>query len=375
MSRTALMPWNVGALAETPARTWPVVPALVAVTADVVLPRRTPFEVNDVAPVPPFPTANVPVIPVVRGRPVQFVSVPLVGVPRRGVTSVGDVARTIPPEPATFWPSAVWTPVPNAVIPVPPLAMGSVPVTPVVRGRPVQLVSVPLDGVPSAPLNVTKAPALPTLTANAVATPVPKPATPVEIGSPVQLVRTPALGVPKAGVVNDGLVVMATLPVPLMAYSPSVPALSYRTRVVVPPVTVVVPTPILTAAAAGVAHVPSPRQKVVDEALVPELRLPTGRFPVTPVVRGSPVQFVRTPADGVPRAGVVKTGDVVSAMLPDPLTATCSAARTPVPAPERPVAIGSPVQLVRMPLDGVPMAGVTRVGDVARTTLPVPVVA
>src|ERR1700734_1828586 len=34
---------------------------------------------------------------------------------------------------------------------------------------------------------------------------------------------------------------------------------------------------------AGVAHVPSPRQNVVFDAPVPELRFPTGRLPVTPV--------------------------------------------------------------------------------------------
>ena len=39
--------------------------------------------------------------------------------------------------------------------PVPPLATGSVPVTPVVRGKPVALVKVPLDGVPKAPLGAT----------------------------------------------------------------------------------------------------------------------------------------------------------------------------------------------------------------------------
>ena len=38
---------------------------------------------------------------------------------------------------------------------VPPLATGSVPVTPVVRGKPVALVKVPLDGVPKAPLGAT----------------------------------------------------------------------------------------------------------------------------------------------------------------------------------------------------------------------------
>jgi len=36
----------------------------------------------------------------------------------------------------------------DAVTPVPPLATGSVPVTPVVIGKPVQLVRTPADGVP-----------------------------------------------------------------------------------------------------------------------------------------------------------------------------------------------------------------------------------
>jgi len=41
--------------------------------------------------------------------------------------------------------------------------------------------------------------------------------------------------------------------------------------------------------------------------------------------------------------------------------------------PDTPVEIGSPVQLVRVPEDGVPNAGVTRVGEVANTNAPVPV--
>ena len=53
---------------------------------------------------------------------------------------------------------------------------------------------------------------------------------------------------------------------------------------VVSEVEVVLPPP----PPAGVAHVPSPRQNVVEDALVPEFRFVTGRFPVTPVVRGSP---------------------------------------------------------------------------------------
>ena len=87
-------------------------------------------------PVPPFATGRVPVTPVVRGRPVAFVSVTDVGVPRIGVTNVGLVDNTFAPEPVLV------------VTPVPPLATGNVPVTPVVRGRPVAFVSVPEVGVP-----------------------------------------------------------------------------------------------------------------------------------------------------------------------------------------------------------------------------------
>jgi hypothetical protein len=53
------------------------------------------------------------------------------------------------------------------------LVTGRLPVTPVVRGRPVALVRVPEDGVPRAPPLVTKAPMEPTLMPMAVRTPVP----------------------------------------------------------------------------------------------------------------------------------------------------------------------------------------------------------
>jgi hypothetical protein len=41
----------------------------------------------------------------------------------------------------------------------------------------------------------------------------------------------------------------------------------------------------MVAAAVGVAHDPSPRQKVVALALVPLFKLATGRLPVTPLAR------------------------------------------------------------------------------------------
>jgi hypothetical protein len=67
---------------------------------------------------------------------VQFARLPDVGVPSMGVTNVGLVDKTLLPEPV------------EAVTPVPPLATGNVPVTPVVKGKPVALVNVPDVGVP-----------------------------------------------------------------------------------------------------------------------------------------------------------------------------------------------------------------------------------
>ena len=92
--------------------------------------------VVDVDPVPPLAIGKVPVTPVVSGSPVQLVKVPEEGVPKTGVVSVGLVDKTTLPEPV------------EVVTPVPPLATGKVPVTPVVKGNPVQLVKVPEDGVP-----------------------------------------------------------------------------------------------------------------------------------------------------------------------------------------------------------------------------------
>ena len=153
-----------------------------------------PAPVDVVVPVPPRGTVSVPVVPFTIGRLVAFTSMADAGVPKAGVTSVGLLDNTLLPVPV------------EVVTPVPPFATGSVPVTPVAKGRPVALVKVPLEGVPSTPPLTTGAPALPTLTARAVATPVPRPEIPVETGSPVTLVIVPLAGVPRAGVVSVGLV-------------------------------------------------------------------------------------------------------------------------------------------------------------------------
>jgi len=51
--------------------------------------------------VPPFAIGRVPVTPVVKGKPVALVRTIDEGVPRAGVTSVGDVANTKAPEPVS----------------------------------------------------------------------------------------------------------------------------------------------------------------------------------------------------------------------------------------------------------------------------------
>lgn len=91
---------------------------------------------------------------------------------------------------------------------------------------------------------------------------------------------------------------------------------------------------------AGVAHVPSPRQKVAEDAPVPEFRLVGGRLPVTPVDKGSPVALARTAEVGVPSAGVVSVGAVsvrpeivVVVLLPE-MDVDPKVIGNPVPPPE-----------------------------------------
>ena len=78
-------------------------------------------------PVPPLAIGNVPVTPVVKGKPVTLVITPDCGVPRIGVTKVGEVANTNAPEPVSSVTAAaklaldgvakkVDTPIPKPVI-------------------------------------------------------------------------------------------------------------------------------------------------------------------------------------------------------------------------------------------------------------------
>jgi len=99
---------------------------------------------------------------------------------------------------------------------------------------------------------------------------------------------------------------------------------------------------------------------------------------------GNPVQFVNVPDAGVPRTGVTRVGEVANTADPEPVSSVKAVAKfdeegvakkvaTLAARPDTPVEIGNPVQLVSVPDDGVPRAGVTRVGLVANTNEPDPV--
>ena len=142
------VPASTMAPVVTPDGVRPVVPALNVVTppagaAHVASPRQN-VEADADVPLLRLPTGRLPVTPVERGRPVPltrpiaagvpvaFVKTSAEGVPRSGVTRVGLFDRTTKTVPV------------EDVTPVPPLATGRVPVTPVARDTLVIVLDAPL---------------------------------------------------------------------------------------------------------------------------------------------------------------------------------------------------------------------------------------
>lgn len=167
---------------------------------------------------------------------------------------------------------------------------------------------------------------------------------------PVILVPTNALGVPRAGVTKVGLVDRTTEPVPVEVVTPVPPLATAKVpdKVIVPDVVIgppevvrpVVPPDTSTLVTVPNGFVP---QEVLEPSVVRYLPLlpvwlgasalkaalaviwPVPPFarpkvPVTPVVKGKPVAFVNTPLEGVPSAGVTKTGDVANTLAPEPVS-------------------------------------------------------
>jgi hypothetical protein len=118
---------------------------------------------------------------------------------------------------------------------------------------------------------------------------------------------------------------------------------------VVPPVEVillVVPETLVTPVPAGVAHVPSPRQNVVAEALVPLFKCVTARFPDTKDAKSIAVPF-QTPVVIVPK--------VVRDVCP---TYVAAMSITGVVPPVEVMRFRVPDTLVTVPPEGATQAGI-----------------
>jgi len=212
-----------------------------------------------------------------------------------------------------------------------------------------------------------------------VATPVANPDTPVEIGRPVQLVRVPEDGVPNAGVTRVGEVANTNAPLPVS--SDITPANCNEV--------VAANTPRLLPV---VVNVPAVGNVTLEAAVVVSVKLlapevanvdPCANVKVAEVAGAVIVTLLIVVASATPNTGVTRVGDVANTLTPVPVLSVSADAKladegvpkkvaTPVAKPDTPVEIGRPVQLVRVPEPGVPNAGVMKVGELLKTTRPVP---
>lgn len=125
------------------------------------------------------------------------------------------------------------------------------------------------------------------------------------------------------------------------------------------------PVPVLVVAAARMLALLKVPSAVATFAPNPEI----------PVDTGNPVQFVRVADAGIPKAGATITGELAKTSAPVPVSSDIRACKfalvavakkvdAPAAKPETPVLIGNPVQLVRVPDVGIPRAGVTKLAFV-----------
>jgi hypothetical protein len=103
-----------------------------------------------------------------------------------------------------------------------------------------------------------------------------------------------------------------------------------------------------------------------------------------PFVMEIPLPAVRVAAVGVPLvlpmiscplviAAQETTPEELVTRLAESVGFNARKVATPVPNPDTPVLIGKPVQLVNVPLEGVPRAGVVKLAEVEPTNSAVPV--
>ncbi len=111
---------------------------------------------------------------------------------------------------------------------------------------------------------------------------------------------------------------------------------------------------------------------------------PPVAYPISPPLEVIAPVAAMLVAVAAPRTGVTRVGVFANTAAPVPVSSDSADRRfalegvarnvaTPEPSPLTPVEIGSPVQFVSVPDDGVPRTGVTKVGLVANTLSPEPV--
>jgi len=215
-----------------------------------------------------------PETPVEIGRPVQLVRVPEDGVPKAGVTRVGEVANTKAPLPV----SSDITPSNSEDV----VAANTLSLLPVV-------VKVPAVGKV-------------TLEAAVVVSVKPKPPTVVRV-DPSASAKVAAV----AGAVNATLLILVAVATPNTGV----------TRVGVLANTLA-PVPVSSVSAAA---------KLADEGVAKNAATFAAK-PDTPVEIGRPVQLVRVPDVGVPNNGVVRVGEVANTKSPDPVSSDITPANS-----------------------------------------------
>lgn len=165
----------------------------------------------------------------------------------------------------------------------------------------------------------------------------------------------------------DGILNVCVVPEEEIAKSVPVVPVAKVCVVPVRPLRVVIPV------AGGALHVPSPLQKVLEDAAVPEFRFVTGRFPDTSAER------LTAPKDGAPPALPCKTCVVVPkeprvetavafppstswlmVSVPAAVTLPDPAGVAHVPSPRQKVELDADVPLFRLATGKLPVTSATR---------------
>jgi hypothetical protein len=111
----------------------------------------------------------------------------------------------------------------------------------------------------------------------------------------------------------------------------------------------------------GVVAVRAPRTVLA----VCVARLALGSWPVTAVARGRPVAFVRTNAEGVPSAGVTSVGEVASTALPVPVHVSATICPLPlVPVTQAEAGMTAPLIWVALTMPVKAEVGIDAAGKV-----------